>query len=101
MENLSGTGSLACSVLTVAEVLRGVREAELSETRAVLDAFDPVPVTYEDAVQAASMMRNRGPGLVDCHIAAAAIRIGAAVVTYNREDFSRTGAKLADFPEAP
>lgn len=101
MEALSGTGSLACSVLTVAEVLQGVREAELSKTRAVLDAFDPVPVTYEDAVQAAAIMRDRGPGLVDSHIAAAALRLGAAVVTYNRQDFSRTGAVLADSPEAP
>lgn len=40
-------------------------------------------------------MRNRGPGLVDCHIAAAAIRLGATGITYNRKDFAqRTGYVL-------
>ena len=65
------------------------------------ETLDTIPVTYEDAVRAAEMMRNRGPGLVDCHIAAAAIRLGATVITYNRKDFARTEAVLADPPSLP
>jgi predicted nucleic acid-binding protein len=91
LEDLAATGSLACSVLTVTEILRGARTAELPTTRALLNAFDMIPVTCEDAVKAAEIMRDRGPGLVDSLIAAAALRLGNPVVTYNQRDYARTG----------
>lgn len=57
-----------------------------------------MPVTYEDAILTADIMRHRGPGLVDSHIAAAAIRLQAHVVTYNQRDFERTPATLVPIP---
>lgn len=71
-----------------------MKQEELARTRALLEALDSVPVTYDDAVQPADIMRQRGPGLVDAHIAAAAIRLHAQIVTYNRRDFERTPATL-------
>lgn len=94
LERLADQGTLACSVLTISEILRAVKQEELSRTHALLEALDSVPVTYADAVQAADIMRQRGPGLVDAHIAAAAIRLHAQIVTYNRRDFERTPATL-------
>lgn len=101
LETTAHQGTLACSVLTVAEILRLIRADELPRARRFFDAVDTIPVTYEDAVHAAEMMRNRGPGLVDCHIAAAAIRLGAPVITYNRKDFLRTQVILVDPPTPP
>ncbi len=101
VETAARDGTLACSVLTVAEILRLIRDYELPRAQRFFETLDTIPVTYEDAVRAAEMMRNRGPGLVDCHIAAAAIRLGATVITYNRKDFARTEAVLADPPSLP
>jgi predicted nucleic acid-binding protein len=98
LEALAAQGGLACSVLTVSEILRAAKQQELSRTHGVLQALDIVPVTYEDAILAADMMRQRGPGLVDSDIAAAAIRLQAHVVTYNRRDFERTPATLVPIP---
>ena len=47
-----------------------------------------------------SIMRQRGPGLVDAHIAAAAVRLQAQTVTYNRRDFERTPATLVPVPSS-
>lgn len=63
LEALAAQGGLACAVLTVSEILRVAKEQELSRTHGVLQALDIVPVTYEDAIRAADMMRQRGPGL--------------------------------------
>ena len=101
VETTAQSGTLACSVLTVAEILRLIRDHELPRARRFFETVDVVPVTYEDAIKAAELMRNRGPGLVDCHIAAAAMRLHAIIVTYNRQDFRRTGVPLADPPSEP
>lgn len=82
----------------MSEILRAVQEQELSRTRGVLQALDIVLVTYEDAILAADIMRQRGPGLVDSYIAAAAIRLQARVVTDNKRDFERTPATLVPTP---
>lgn len=104
VDRLAATASearLVCSALTVSELLRMVRSHELRKTEALLAGLEVIPVTDQDARGAAQLMRARGPGFVDCHIAAAALRIGAAVLTYNRQDFERTGVSLVDGQEAP
>lgn len=50
------------------------------------------------AIRAADILRQRGPGLVDSHVAAAAIRLQARVVTYNRRDFERTPTNRVPIP---
>ena len=73
------------------------RQADL----ALLVVGEPVPFGREDAVLAASLFdlagRRRG-SLVDCMVAAAAIRADAALATANETDFSRLlphGLRLA------
>ncbi len=89
-------GPLACSALTVSEVFRLVKEQELAKTERLLTSMVVLPVRLVEARLAASLMRDRGPGYVDCHIAATALLAGIPVVTYNRRDFERTGATVWD-----
>lgn len=99
MEDAARQGNLLCSVLTVSELFRMVRREELRKTETLLDVLQVVPVLYEDARRAADLMRKHGPGFVDCHIAAAALRLDAQMMTYNRRDFERTGVLLVAAPE--
>ncbi len=63
LEALAGQGGLACSVLTVSEILRAAKEQELSRTHGVLQALDIVSVTYEDAILAPlTLCANGAPG---------------------------------------
>jgi predicted nucleic acid-binding protein len=88
---LSSGESLGISTIAMAEFLCGpvdVREVEL------LDQVIPlrVPFADEDPVLASKLFnesgRRRG-SLIDCMIAATALRIGAAVATENSADFRR------------
>ena len=62
LEGAARDGNLLCSVLTVSELFRMVRRAELRKTETLLDALHVVPVLYEDARRAADLMREHGPG---------------------------------------
>ncbi|MCY0877991.1 MAG: PIN domain-containing protein [Firmicutes bacterium] len=75
VEAAAMSGELWCSALTVSEILRMVREDELPKTEALLDSLQIAPGTAEDARHAAHLLRHRGPGFVDCHIAATALRL--------------------------
>ena len=99
LEAVSAIERLLCSVLTVSELLQMVRQEELRKTETLIAGVQVVPVLYEDARKAADLMRDRGPGFVDCHIAATALRLNAAVMTYNHRDFGRTGVNLLPLPE--
>ena len=99
LESVAATERLLCSVLTVSELLRMVRQEELRKTETLIAGVQVAPVLYEDARKAADLMRDRGPGFVDCHIAATALRLEAAVMTYNQRDFGRTGVNLLPLPE--
>ena len=96
LEALTQEGPLGCSVLSVSEVLRLARAAEMPRTERLLDSLCAVPVDRATAKLAAALMRDHGPGYVDCHIAAAAILLNVPVVTYNRRDYARTGVALCD-----
>ena len=93
---LLADGPLACSALSVSEVLAGARQHELVPTEVLLDSLIVLPVSRTEAKLAAALMRNRGPGFVDCHIAATALVQQIPLVTYNRKDFERTGVTLFD-----
>ena len=100
LESVAATERLLCSVLTVSELFRMVRQEELHKTEKLMAGVQVVPVVYEDARRAADLMRAHGPGFVDCHIAATALRLEAAVMTYNQRDFGRTGVNLLPLPES-
>ncbi len=96
LKHLKDDGPLACSALTVSEVLRLVKEQELAKTERLLSSLVVLPVGLNEAEVAAALMCDHGPGYVDCHIAATALIAGLAIVTYNRRDFERPGATLWD-----
>ena len=100
LQALAAEGPLACSVRTVSEVLRMVKDQDLEKTERLLDSLIPLPVGIAEAKLAALLMRNRGrdrgPGFVDCHIAATAILRRTPLVTYNRKDYFATGVDIFD-----
>jgi len=96
LQALAQEGPLACSVLSISEVLRLAREDEIPRTERLLNTLIDLPVSKEIAILAALLMRDRGPGYVDSHIAATALLWEIPLVTYNRKDFERTGVRLFD-----
>ena len=90
-EWLRGGTPVAASAIVWAEFLCGPVEAQDVELAAVI-VNERVPFTAEDAVLAAALFngggRRRG-SLVDCMIAATAIRCSAALATTNVADFDR------------
>ena len=62
----------------------------------LLDSLVVLPVGAAEARLAAGLARDRGPGLADCHIAAAALLRRVPLVTYNHRDYRRTGVRLFD-----
>ena len=100
LDELAATeGPLGCSALTLSEVLRGAKEDELPRTERFLNRLVVLPVGAVEAKLAASLMRQGGPGYVDCHVAATAVLADLTLVTYNLKDFRRTGANLFDTSE--
>jgi predicted nucleic acid-binding protein len=98
------TGTLVqMSAVAWAELLCGPID-DARRKLAELAVGAPVPATGDDAILAAQLFntggRRRG-SLLDCLIAAVAIRAGAALATVNPKDFQRlrpAGLSLADTP---
>lgn len=99
LQALAKDGPLGCSVLTVSEILRQAKETEIPKTERLIDSLIVMPIGISEAKMAGLLMRNRGPGFVDCHIAATAMLGQIMLVTYNRKDYERTGVKLFDTSE--
>ncbi len=96
LRRLAEEGPLAVVSLTVYEVTVGARQEELAATHGLLEPLVVLPVGAAEARLAAALARDRGPGLVECHIAAAALLRDVPLVTYNHRDFRRTGVLLYD-----
>jgi predicted nucleic acid-binding protein len=104
MRELGGTGSVACSVVTTAELLAGMRRNEAKATEDLLSGVRQYEVTVEIA-NLAGRLRNEGlaagrsPSLLDMFIAATALIHGMVLVTYNRRHFPMPELKLYPIPE--
>lgn len=82
---------LAISTVAYAEFLCGPLSAD-AETEATSLFPEPIPLIPQDAKKAAELFNatgRRSRSLSDCMIAATAIRLGASLATYNRDDFVR------------
>ena len=85
---------LAISTVAYAEFLCGPLSADTEAESSSLFP-DPIPLTPHDAKKAAELFNatgRRSRSLRDCMIAATAIHRGAALATYNRDDFVRFAA---------
>jgi predicted nucleic acid-binding protein len=88
---LSGREALAMSTVAWTELLCGPIEASHAELAARV-VTERIPFVEDDAVLATRLYnqagRRRG-SLIDCMIAAAALRAGASLATTNASDFRR------------
>ena len=104
LTKLAGHGTLACSMLSVAEVEQGVRPREEEKTRAFLRSLKTYPVDRDVAERAGEIvrsLRSRGTtvGLADAVIAATCVIHGLTLVTLNLSDFEKIdGLSLAVMP---
>jgi predicted nucleic acid-binding protein len=85
-------GRLACSVISVMELLQGCRTAhDQSILLKHLTDVDIIHVESEDSVEALKWYRmyhlSQGIGILDCFIAAAAARLDTMLHTLNTKHF--------------
>ena len=98
LQRLSDEGPLACLVLSLTEVMRGAKAAELQSTEALLAELEVFDITREIAIMAASHVR-RGLGMVDAQILATCLTYGLTLVTYNHKHFDVPEMNLFDTRE--
>ena len=80
------SGTILCSVITVAEIFAGMRPHEQEKTRGLLDSLEVVPVTRAIAEKAGLYkggIRSHSLELDDCLIAATAHLHKATLATGN------------------
>lgn len=101
---LVSQGRVWMSVLTRAELLRGMRDHERQRTIALLNTVPSLAVDVTTADLAGDLMREylqQGItlDLADAIIAATAIRQELILATYNLKDFPMPELRLAKLPE--
>jgi len=86
-----------CSVITMGEILFGMRETERGNTIALLDSFDELNVDKE-IIHLAHDVKAKAKGfqleLYDCIIAATAIAYKQVLVTRNKKHYPDKRLKL-------
>lgn len=96
---VAGGGSLACSVITVAELYSRMRPHEKAATEGLLDSMEVLEIDHQIAREG-GMLRNEGAmrgvtlDVPDTLIAATAITRGLTLVTTNVKDFPMPGLRL-------
>lgn len=81
---------LFCSVITLAELMAGMRPSEQTATEALLAGLTLLPVTEPIARTAGALRAHAGPRkimLPDCLIAATAMEESCLLLTFNRKDY--------------
>lgn len=88
LESAIPTYSACVSVVTVAEIIAGMRPSEEKATEEFLQGFVVIPVS-EEIARLAGSLRNRHKRVLlpDCLIAATALAGAAALLTFNRRDY--------------
>ncbi len=95
LEKASQGGDLYISVVTLAELLAGMRPSEEEETENLIVGFTIIPVT-EAIARKTGELRQHGRKILlpDCLIAATAMLEDCLLLTGNRKDYPFKGLKF-------
>ncbi len=96
MSSFSDAATICCSVITVAEIIAGMRENERKETERLIDSLNILDVTREIAEKAGSYknrIKTHTLELDDCIIAATAFIQKAVLATGNGKHYPMTDIK--------
>lgn len=86
-----------CSVLTIGEILFGMRESEKEKTFILINSLDELNVDKEITLLAYDIKRRAKSHklfLYDCIIAATALKYNQVLVTLNKKHYPDTRIKL-------
>ncbi len=100
LQRASQTNDLYCSVVTLAELLAGMRPQEKEATENLISGLILLPVTETIARKAGTLRQQIGHRkilLPDCLIAATALEEKCVLMTGNRKDYPFKGLVL--FPD--
>lgn len=95
LEEASRTGTLSISVITLAELLAGMRSSEEQVTEELIAGFSLVPVTEQIARRSGEFRRRfKNILLPDCLIGATAVEEDSCLLTENRRDYPFEGIRF-------
>jgi len=86
-----------CSVITIGEILFGMREKEREQTFTLIDCFTSIPVDKEIVILAYKIKRRAKSyklQLYDCIISATAIKFDQVLITRNAKHYPDDRIKL-------
>jgi hypothetical protein len=95
---------LFTSVITLAEIMAGMRPSEKADTEALIAGLTPLPVTEQIARRSGELHQKKDKKkflLADCLIAATALVEGCLLLTFNKKDFQVDGLQFYDGPYFP
>lgn len=90
LQNISDEHEAFCSVITVGELVAGMRPSEKSKTYALIEALQIIPVSFEIAEQAGlwkSKIKSHQLSLDDCLIAATCHVHADRLFTLNKKHY--------------
>ncbi|KKM12458.1 hypothetical protein SY88_03380 [Clostridiales bacterium PH28_bin88] len=96
IDHLLEDGILACSALSIFEVMRGARPEEMEDTEGFLKTLEMFAITEEVPYLAAALAKRYSMALVDAHIAASCILNDVVLVTYNLKHYKLNDIRVFD-----
>ncbi len=102
LEKASRAADLYLSVVTLAELLAGMRPSEEKATEELIGGFSVLPVTEKIARRAGALRRRHKSVLLpDCLIAATGLEEDCVLLTGNRKDYPFDGIRIfRSFPQS-
>lgn len=96
LQGASKTADLYCSVITVAEIMAGMKPQEKNPTEDLLAGFNILPVDEIIARRAGELRRETRSRifLPDCLIAATALQEACGLLTGNHKDYPFKGIRF-------